>query len=44
MWRASRRENGDLLRVIVLVNEMLNKQLWDHERPYMRVLTLASAS
>jgi hypothetical protein len=25
MWRASRRENGDLLRVIVLVSETLNK-------------------
>ena len=26
MWRASRRENGNLLQVIVLVDKALNKQ------------------
>jgi len=43
MWRASRRGNGGLLRVIVLVEETLNKRPRGQGTPYTRVLTLASA-
>ena len=43
MWRASRHGNGDLLRVIVLVDETLNKRPLGQGTPYTRILTLASA-
>ena len=43
MWRASRRGNEGLLRVIVLVDETSNKRPGGQGTPYTMVLTLASA-